>query len=119
MFYTKEMIHKEFKMATEKDQRTAGKPSEVKEVFTQRIKYLKQLKEDMLKTPKYFRDVAITTDQVQNLIDDWSAPKPVDAFYKRVFGMTYAEKKAQEEMEYFTYENGEKREVRNTKEATQ
>ena len=48
MFYTKEMIHKEFEMATQKDQRTAGKPSKVKEVFTQRIKYLKELKEDMM-----------------------------------------------------------------------
>jgi len=113
MFYTKEMIHKEFKIATDKDEKSK-KPK-----YDNRISYLKLLKEDMLKTPKYFRDVAITTDQVQNLIDDWSAPKPVDAFYKRVFGMTYAEKKAQEEMEYFTYENGEKREVRNTKEATQ
>ena len=33
--------------------------------------------------------------------------------------MTYAEKKAQEEAEYFTYENGEKREVRKSKEKTQ
>jgi hypothetical protein len=73
----------------------------------------------MIKSPKYFRDVKITTDQLQNLIDDWSAPKPIDAFYKRVFNMTYAEKKAQEEAEYFTYENGEKKEVRKSKEKTQ
>ena len=120
MFYTKEMIHKEFEMATQKDQRTAGKPSKTKEVFTQRIKYLKQLKEDMIKSPKYFRDVKITTDQLQNLIDDWSAPKPIDAFYKRVFGMTFAEKKAQEDAEYFYYdENGKKKEVRKSKEETQ
>jgi hypothetical protein len=34
--------------------------------------------------------------------------------------MTYAEKNAQEEAEYFTYdENGEKREVRKPKEETQ
>ena len=119
MFYTKEMIHTEFKSATYADKKTAGKPAKVKEVFTQRIKYLKQLKEDMIKSPKYFRDVKITTDQLQNLIDDWSAPKPIDAFYKRVFGMTFAEKKAQEEAEYFTYENGEKKEVRKSKEETQ
>ena len=33
--------------------------------------------------------------------------------------MTYGEKKAQEELEYFTYENGEKKEVRKSKEKTQ
>ena len=119
MFYTKEMIHKEFESATHADKRTAGKPANVKEVFTQRIKYLKQLKEDMIKSPKYFRDVKITPDQLQNTINCYLAPNPRDAFYKSVFGMTYAEKKAQEEMEYFIYENGEKKEVRKSKETTQ
>ena len=33
----------------------------------------------------------------------------------RVFGMTYSEKKAQEELEYVIYENGEKKEVRKSK----
>ena len=37
----------------------------------------------------------------------------------KVFNMTYAEKKAQEELEHFTYENGEKKEVRKSKEKTQ
>ena len=32
--------------------------------------------------------------------------------------MTYAEKKQQEDMEYFVYENGEKKEVRKSKEET-
>ena len=118
MFYTKEMIFKEFEMATQKDERNAMRPAG-KKSYKHRIEYLKALKEDMIKSPKYFRDVKITTDQLQNLIDDWSAPKPIDAFYKRVFNMTYAEKKAQEEAEYFTYENGEKKEVRKSKEKTQ
>ena len=69
------------------------------------------------RTPKNF-DITPTQHQCQNLIDDWSSPKPIDAFYKRVFNMTFAEKKAQEEMEYFTYENGEKKEVRKSKEET-
>ena len=113
MFYTKEMIHKEFAEVTKKDQ------SKKKETFTHRIEYLKALKEDMIKAPKNFSNLNLTTDQLQNLIDDWSAPKPIDAFYKRVFNMTFAEKKALEEAEYFTYdENGEKREVRKTKETT-
>jgi len=37
----------------------------------------------------------------------------------RVFGMTYAEKKQQEELEFFIYENGEKKEVRKSKKDTQ
>jgi len=92
--YTKETIFNEFKDATKKDQ------VKKKEVFTNRINYLKTLKEDMIKSPKYFSNISMTTDQLQNLIDDWSAPKPIDAFYKRVFGVTYAEKKSQEDAEY-------------------
>src|SRR6056300_703696 len=118
MFYTKEMIHKEFKMATEKDERNALKTAN-KKSYKNRIAYLIALKEDMIEAPKNFSNLSLTTDHLQNLIDDWSAPKPIDAFYKRIFNMTYAEKKAQEELEYFTYdENGKKREVRKSKEAT-
>lgn len=113
MFYTKEMIFNEFKDVTQKDQ------SKNKETFTHRIAYLTSLKEDMIKAPKNFSNLSMTTDQLQNLIDDWSAPKPIDAFYKRVFNMTYAEKKQQEELEYFIYENGEKKEVRKPKQETQ
>ena len=112
MNITKEMIFDQFKDATKKDQ------SKKKETFTHRISFLKQLKEDMIKVPKNF-NFNVTPQQLQNTIDDWSAPKPIDAFYKRVFGMTYAEKKQQEELEYFIYENGEKKEVRKSKEKTQ
>ena len=118
MFYTKEMIFTEFKMATQKDERNAMKTAN-KQSYKNRIAYLTALKEDMIKAPKNFSNLSMTTDQLQNLIDDWSAPKPIDAFYKRVFNMTYAEKKQQEELEYFTYENGEKREVRKSKKETQ
>ena len=112
MNITKEMIFDQFKDATKKDQ------SKKKETFTHRISFLKQLKEDIIKVPKNF-SIKITSQQFDNLISDWSSPKPIDAFYKRVFGMTYAEKKQQEELEYFIYENGEKKEVRKSKEKTQ
>jgi len=102
MFYTKEMIFNEFKDVTAKDK------VKKKEVFTNRIAYLSALKEDMIKAPKNFSNVSMTTDQLQNLIDDWSAPKPIDAFYKRIFNMTYAEKKAEEEAEYFDLSKKEK-----------
>ena len=112
MNITKEMIFDQFKDATNKDLKSKKKTT------VNRVNFLKTLKEDMIKVPKNF-SMSITPDQIQNLIDDWSAPKPIDAFYKRVFGMTYAEKKSQEDAEYFTYENGEKKEVRKSKEETQ
>ena len=99
MFYTKEMIHTEFKEASKKDTKKSHK---------HKIAYLTALKEDMIKSPKYFRDVKMTTDQLQNLIDDWSAPKPIDAFYKRVFGMTYAEKKAKDRVSKMDKEKRDK-----------
>ena len=106
------MIFEQFKDATKKDQ------SKKKETFTNRIEFLKTLKDDVQKNPKNF-DISTTQQQFQNLIDDWSAPKPIDAFYKRVFNMTYAEKKQQEELEYFIYENGEKKEIRKSNKETQ
>ena len=113
MIYTKELLHTEFKDATKKDQ------SKKKETFTNRISYLKDIKETIIKSPRTFSTLSINTTQIQNLIDDWSSPKPIDAFYKRVFNMTYAEKKHQEDTEYFTYEDGKKKEVRKPKEETQ
>jgi len=112
MKINKEMIFEQFKDVTKKDQ------SKKKETFTNRIEFLKTLKSDIQKNPKNF-DFNVTPDQLQNTINCYLAPNPRDAFYKSVFGMTYAEKKAQEEMEYFIYENGEKKEVRKSKETTQ
>ena len=112
MKITKEMIFDQFKDATKKDQKKK------KETFTNRIEFLKTLKDDVQKNPKNF-DISTTQQQFQNLIDDWSSPKPIDAFYKRVFNMTFAEKKQQEELEYFIYENGEKKEIRKSNKETQ
>ena len=100
--YTKEQLFNEFKDVTKKDQ------SKKKETYTHRVAYLSSLKEDMLQSPKNFNNISISPDQLQNLIDDWSAPKPIDAFYKRIFNMTYAEKKAEEEAEYYDLTKKEK-----------
>ena len=89
--YTKEQLFNEFKDVTKKDQ------SKKKETYTHRIAYLTALKEDMIQVPKNFNNISISPDQLQNLIDDWSAPNPRDATYMGGFGMTYAEKKQQEE----------------------
>jgi|TARA_E500000318_G_C3505117_1_gene189962 hypothetical protein len=114
MIYTKELLHNEFKEVTKKDQ------SKKKETFTHRVTYLQSLKEDFDKNPKYFSNLSITSQQLQNLIDDWSAPKPIDAFYKRIFGVTYAEKKQQEEVEYMNLDkNDKKTETKKPTEETQ
>ena len=109
MMYTKELLFSEFKEVTKKDQ------SKKKETYTHRIAYLSALKEDMIKVPRNFSNISITPDQLQNTIDCYLAPNPRDAFYMKVFNMTYAEKKQQEELEFFIYENGEKKEVRKSK----
>jgi len=101
MMYTKELIFAEFKEVTKKDLKK-------KKSFTNRIEYLKALKEDMIKVPKNFSNISITPEQLQNTIDCWSAPNPRDAFYKSVFGMTYAEKKQEEEAEYYDLDDGKK-----------
>ena len=107
--YTKEQLFNEFKDVTKKDQ------SKKKETYTHRIAYLSALKEDMIKVPRNFSNISITPEQLQNTINCYLAPNPRDAFYMKVFNMTYAEKKQQEELEYFVYENGEKKEVRKSK----
>ena len=109
MMYTKELLFNEFKDVTKKDQ------SKKKETYTHRIAYLSALKEDMIKVPRNFSNISITPEQLQNTINCYLAPNPRDAFYMKVFNMTYAEKKQQEELEFFIYENGEKKEVRKSK----
>ena len=101
MMYTKELIFDEFKEVTKKDLKK-------KKCYTNRIENLKQLNQDMIKVPKNFSNFNVTPEQLQKTIDCWSAPNPRDAFYKSVFGMTYAEKKAEEEAEYFDLDNGKK-----------
>ena len=76
MKITKEMIFDQFKDATKKDQ------SKKKETFTNRIEFLKTLKDDVQKNPKNF-DISTTQQQFQNLIDDQSSPKPIDAFLQK------------------------------------
>ena len=75
-----------------------------------------QMYEDMIKNPKTFSNFRVTPEQLQNTIDDWSAPKPIDAFYKRIFGMTFAEKKAQEEIQNMILEKKDKDDKKKEKE---
>lgn len=93
MMYTKELVFSEFNAEKEKDLKLSKKT----EVYTNRIKYLQDLKVSMIKTPKIFDQFNVTPDQLQNTIDCYLSPNPTDAFYLKVFGKTYAEQKAYEE----------------------
>jgi len=101
MIITKEMIFDEFKEVTKKDLKK-------KNCYTNRIEYLKQLKQDMIKVPKNFSNFNVSPEQLQNTIDCWLAKNPRDAFYMKVFNMTYAEKKLEEEAEYYDLNDGKK-----------
>jgi len=50
------------------------------------------------------------------LIDDWSTSNPRDAMYMRVFGMTFAEKKESEELEYMNLNKAEREQKKKEKE---
>ena len=89
--YTKEMMFSEFKTATIKDKK--GK----KEIYDNRIKFLKSLKKEH---PSSMRNISIKQTQFDNLILAYQAPNPRDHFYKKVFGKSYAEQKAFESKQY-------------------
>jgi len=117
--YDKDNLFKEFYVAKEKDVKLSKKDTlEEKEldVYKNRIQFFKDHIELKSKHPEYYENVDVKFDKLLAL---YETPNPRDAFYKAFFGVTYAEKKRQEEAEYITYdENGEKREVRKSKEAT-
>ena len=92
--YTKEMVFDEFKLATKKDQKCK------KEKYTNRVQFLKEMKQLKKDNPSAMRDVSITQKQFDNLITAWSSPSPRDAFYMKVFGRTYAEQKSFEAKKY-------------------
>ena len=77
--YDKENLFKEFKIAKNKD--------------------LKKSK------PAIYEFLDINFD---NLILAYEDKSPRDYFYKKVFGMTYAEKKKEEEAEYYDLSDGKK-----------
>ena len=86
--YTQEMMFSEFKTATIKDKK--GK----KEIYDNRIKFLKEMKSLKKEHPSSMRNISIKQTQFDNLILAYQAPNPRDHFYLKVFGKTYAEQKA-------------------------
>ena len=81
-FYSKETLNAEFSVAKSKD--TKGK----KEIYDNRIQFLKDHIELKKNKPQYYEGVEI---KFSNLLSAYLQVNPIDAFYKVGFGKTYAE----------------------------
>ena len=97
--YDKENLFKEFKIAKNKDLKKS------KNTYTNRIQFLKEHRDLKKSKPAIYEFLDINFD---NLILAYEDKSPRDYFYKKVFGMTYAEKKAEEESEYYDLTDGKK-----------
>jgi len=98
--YSKELLFKEFYVAKDKDIALSKKDTlEEKEndIYKNRIQFFYDHIDLKKKHPEYYEYVDIKFDK---LLDLYLTPNPRDAFYKSFFGMTYAQKKAQENSEY-------------------
>jgi len=118
--YSKELLFKEFDAAKEKDVALSKKETrEEKEldVYKNRIQFFYDHIELKKKHPEYYELVDIKFDKLLAL---YETPNPRDAFYMAFFGMTYAQKKRQEDAEYFSLndDDNKKTKTRNIEEAT-
>ena len=94
--YDKDNLFKEFADAKEKDIKLSKKTTrEEKELdyYTNRIQFFKDHIKLKAEHPEYYEHVDVKFDKLLNL---YLTTNPRDSFYKFFFGMTYAQKKAQE-----------------------
>ena len=97
--YDKDNLFKEFEVAKQKDIKLSKKKlSTEKEVdrYDNRIQFFKEHIELKAKHPEYYEDVDVKFDKLLAL---YQTPNPRDAFYMAFFGMTYAEKMAESEID--------------------
>jgi len=97
--YDKDNLFKEFEVAKQKDIKLSKKKlSTEKEVdrYDNRIQFFKEHIELKAKHPEYYEDVDVKFDALLKL---YQTPSPRDAFYRSIFGMSYAEKMAESEMD--------------------
>ena len=103
----KQTLFEEFKIAKQKDlqQSTTNEPYE--DCFTNRLNLLKSHKDAKKSHPNQYRNLDVNFD---NLILAYSAPVPVDHFYKKVFNMTLEQYNYQKRLEELTELQKEKEE---------
>ena len=98
--YDKDNLFKEFDIAKQKDialSKYTNLEDAENDYYTNRIKFCVDHKELKKTNPSYYENVDIN---FANLEIAYRSTNPRDYFYKKVFGMTYAEKKAKETAEH-------------------
>tara|TARA_B100001057_G_scaffold186512_1_gene187280 strand:- start:5747 stop:6118 length:372 start_codon:yes stop_codon:yes gene_type:complete len=110
---TKEQIFDEFKIAKDKDIAKSTTKPPYENVFTNRLNVLKSHKDAKKSHPKSYRHLDINFD---NLILAYSAPVPVDHFYKTVFGKSLSQYTHDKRIEDLTEKQKEREEAKKLKE---
>ena len=110
---TKEQIFEEFKIAKDKDIAKSTTKPPYENVFTNRLNVLKSHRDAKKSHPKSYRHLDINFD---NLILAYSAPVPVDHFYKKVFGKTLSEYEHDRRIADLTEKQKEREEAKKLKE---
>ena len=110
---TKEQIFDEFKIAKEKDIAKSTTKPPYENVFTNRLNVLKSPRDAKKSHPKSYRHLDINFD---NLILAYSAPVPVDHFYKTIFNKTLSEYEHDKRLADLTEKQKEREEAKKLKE---
>ena len=110
---TKEQIFDEFKIAKEKDIAKSTTKPPYENVFTNRLNVLKSHRDAKKSHPKSYRHLDINFD---NLILAYSAPVPVDHFYKTVFGKSLSQYTHDKRIEALTEKQKERQAAKKLKE---
>ena len=103
----------EFKIAKEKDIAKSTSEPPYENVFTNRLNVLKSHKDAKKSHPRSYRHLDINFD---NLILAYSAPVPVDHFYKTVFGKSLSQYTHDKRIEDLTEKQKEKEAAKKLKE---
>lgn len=110
---TKEQIFDEFKIAKEKDIAKSKSKPPYENVFTNRLNVLRSHRDAKKSHPKSYRHLDINFD---NLILAYSAPVPVDHFYKTIFNKTLSEYEHDKRLADLTEKQKEREEAKKLKE---
>ena len=110
---TKEQIFDEFKIAKEKDIAKSTSKPPYENVFTNRLNVLRSHRDAKKSHPKSYRRLDIN---FENLILAYSAPVPVDHFYKTVFGKSLSVYTHDKRIEDMTELQKEREEAKKLKE---
>ena len=110
---TKEQVFDEFNIAKNKDIAKSTSKPPYENVFTNRLNVLKSHRDAKKSHPKSYRHLDIN---FENLILAYSAPVPVDHFYKTIFNKTLSEYEHDKRLADLTEKQKEREEAKKLKE---